>query len=505
MELRAGLTTKQVKKKKEKSPDVGVGSMDAEICDLAFKVETRVHGREVKDILVNGGSAINAMSEKLMKKLGLQLTRPSSITVRMTNRQRVKPLGVIEKTYVSVMGIQVNMDFQVLKESSYGMLLGRPWLVAVRDEGEEEHLEINVMDLFPEAEVIKDPDKNDLSPEEIERRLAAEVTLEQHKIELEDGAKPIRQKQRRVSPSMAEMVKEEINKLRVAGFIHEIENSEWVSPIVVVRKKNGKLRVCIDYKKLNAVTKKDYYPLPFIEVSGHEWYNFGDGYNGYNQVKIAPEHQKLTTFTTPWGTFVFRVMPFGLCNALSTFQWFMNKIFEPFIGVFVRDFIDDFCVYSSKADHFDHLKKVLEMLDQTNASLNPEKCIFGCEEGLLLGHIISKDGIAVDLEKVKKIMELPFPVTLTKLRQFLGIVGYYRRFILAFSHKAHALTSYLKKGKDYVVIFADEDALVAFEDLKKALVSAPILIKPDWSKPFIVYTDASSIALGSTLSQNDAE
>lgn len=337
-----------------------------------------------------------------------------------------------------------------------------------------------------------------------------EVTLEQHKIELQEGAQPVRQKQRRVNPTIAETVKEEIEKLRSAGFIYEVENSEWVPPIVVVKKKNGKLRVCVDYKKLNAVTRKDYYPLPFIdeileEVAGHEWYSFGDGYSGYNQLRIFSEHQHLTTFTTPWGTFAFRVMPFGLCNAPATFQRFMNKIFEPFLGKFVRDFIDDFCVYGSKIDHFDHLERVLERLESANASLNPEKCIFGCEKGVLLGHIISKEGVAVDPEKVKKILELPFPINITKLRQFLGMIGYYRRFILSFSHKAHALTTYLKKSIDYVRIFGDEDALTTFEELKIALTSILILVKSNWNKPFLVYTDASNVALGCILSQNDED
>ncbi|KAG6557616.1 hypothetical protein Mapa_000897 [Marchantia paleacea] len=151
-------------------------------------------------------------------------------------------------------------------------------------------------------------------------------------------------------------------------------------------------------------------------------------------------------------------MPFGLCNAPATFQRFMNKVFEPFIGKFVRDFIDDFCVYGKKEDHFDHLIKILQRLEKAKASLNPEKCIFGCEEGLLLGHIISKDGIAVDPEKVKRILDLPFPVTLTKLRQFLGMVGYYRRFIFSFSNKAYALTVYMKKGTDYDLILKDGEA-----------------------------------------------
>ncbi|OAE24162.1 hypothetical protein AXG93_2752s1770 [Marchantia polymorpha subsp. ruderalis] len=620
-ELRGGLSSTRTKKRKSKGKahmtNVGVGVVDAaasEVCTHASKIEVRINGHDVSDVLVDGGSAVNAMSERLMQKLGMQPSRPSSIIVGMANKQKVRPLGVVDKVVVSVRGVQTLLSFQILKEASYDLLLGRPWLRAVRttdrwhkgylrigpknhrvkvpltrggesttdsdrptdeyweSESEEsgsfsevdtdistsdqetsseyssdDNVQVQViaaMELLPRPGVKKDPDKVEMSEEEVCRRLSTlrfgpkvtkeekakfldifrkyihvfafsykdlkHVTLETHRIELEEKARPIRQKQRRINPPTALVVKEEIDKLKEAGFIYEVENSEWVSPIVIVKKKNGKLRVCVDYKKLNAVTKKDYYPLPFIdeileEVAGHEWYSFGDGYSGYNQIQIALEDQLKTTFTTPWGTFAFRVMPFGLCNAPATFQRFMNRVFEPFIGKFVRDFIDDFCVYGRKADHFDHLIKILQRLEEAKASLNPEKCIFGCEEGLLLGHIISKNGIAVDPEKVTRIMELPFPATLTKLRQFLGMVGYYRRFILSFSNKAHALTNYMKKGVEYELIFKDEAAKTAFEVLKKALVTAPILAKPDWGKPFILYTDASNIAVGCTLSQLDDE
>jgi hypothetical protein len=151
-----------------------------------------------------------------------------------------------------------------------------------------------------------------------------EVTMEQHKIELLPNAKPIRAKQGRWNPRYTAMVKEELDKLLEAGFIRPVETTEWVSPVVLALKKNGKLRVCVNYKALNKVTKKDRYPLPFCEeileeVAGHKMYTFGDGYRGYHQVKIAPEDQLKTTFTTPWGTFGYTVMPFGLCNALGTF------------------------------------------------------------------------------------------------------------------------------------------------------------------------------------------
>jgi hypothetical protein len=272
-----------------------------------------------------------------------------------------------------------------------------------------------------------------------------EVTMEQHKIELLPNAKPIRAKQGRWNPRYMTMVKEELDKLLEAGFIRHVETTEWVSPVVLALKKNGKLRVCVNYKALNKVTKKDRYPLPFCEeileeVVGHEMYTFGDGYRGYHQVKIAPEDQLKTTFTTPWGTFCYTVMPFGLCNAPRTFQRLMNKVFDPFLGLFLRFFIDDFGVYSDRASHLTKLELVFQRLDSSGMTLSLEKTTIGFSKGKMVGHIVSKDGVATDPEKLDRISNLPFPTTKKALRGFLGMVGYYRRFIHMFAAKARPLT-----------------------------------------------------------------
>jgi hypothetical protein len=246
------------------------------------------------------------------------------------------------------------------------------------------------------------------------------------------------------------MVKEELDKLLEAGFIRPVETTEWVSPVVLALKKNGKLRVCVNYKALNKVTKKDRYPLPFCEeileeVAGHKMYTFGDGYKDYHQVKIALEDQLKTTFTTPWGTFCYTVMPFGLCNAIGTFQHLMNKVFDPFLGLFLRVFIDDFGVYSDRASHLAKLELVFQHLESSGVTLNPEKTTIGFSEGKMVRHIVSKDGVAIDLQKLDKISKLPFPTTKKALRGFLGMVGYYRRFIHMFVAKARPLTRFLRE------------------------------------------------------------
>ncbi len=224
-----------------------------------------------------------------------------------------------------------------------------------------------------------------------------EVTMEQHKIELLPNAKPIRAKQGRWNPRYIAMVKEELNKLLEAGFIRPVETTEWVSLVVLALKKNGKLKVCVNYKALNKVTKKDRYPLPFCEmfleeVAGHEMYTFGDGYIGYHQVKIALEDQLKTTFTSPWGTFCYTVMPFGLCNALGTFQRLMNKVFDPFLGLFLWVFIADFGVYSDKASHLAKLELVFQRLDSLGVTLSLEKTTIGFQKGRWLDTLCQRMG-----------------------------------------------------------------------------------------------------------------
>ena len=189
--------------------------------------------------------------------------------------------------------------------------------------------------------------------------------IAQHRIPLIPGAIPVRQKERRMNPQLQLVVKAELEKLLQAGFIKPVEITDWVSPMVLVKKKNGKLRVCIDYRKLNKNTQKDHFPLPFInsildEVAGHEMYIFMDGYSGYNQVSIASEDRHKTAFTTPWGTFIFLVMPFGLCNAPSAFQRAMTYAFSDLLHKTMTVFIDDFSTQSEIATHIECVRQAFE-------------------------------------------------------------------------------------------------------------------------------------------------
>ena len=296
---------------------------------------------------------------------------------------------------------------------------------------------------------------------------------------------------------MREVLEKEILKWLEAGVIYAISDNQWVSPVHMVPKKSGitvevndkgeeiqkrltsRWRVCIDYQKLNKATRKDHYPLPFIDqilekLSGQNFFCFLDGYSGYNQVNIHPEDQEKTTFTSPVGTYAFRRMPFGLCNAPVTFQRCMNALFSDLVGKCLEIFMDDFSVFGESFENcLLNITNVLKKCIRSNLVLSWEKSNFMVQEGVVLGHKVSKCGLEVDRAKIEVIQALPPPTTLRTLRGFLCHASFYRRFILDFAKISKPLTNYLSSKSNDITL--DENALAAFEELKRALTHAPIL------------------------------
>ncbi|GJV42826.1 reverse transcriptase domain-containing protein [Tanacetum coccineum] len=343
-----------------------------------------------------------------------------------------------------------------------------------------------------------------------------------HKILMEEDYEPSVQSQRRVNPKIHDVIKKEVEKLLDAGLIYPISDSPWVSPVHCVPKKGGMTvitndeneliptrlvtgwRVCIDYRKLNEATRKDHFPLPFMDqmlerLAGNEYYCFLDGFSGYFQIPIDPKDQEKTTFTCPYGTFAYRRMPFGLCNAPGTFQRCMMAIFHDMIEKTMEVFMDDFSVFGdSFSTCLSHLEKMLKRCEDTNLSLNWEKSHFMVKEGIVLGHKISKSGLEVDRAKVEVIAKLPHPTSVKGVRSFLGHAGFYRRFIQDFSKIARPMTHLLEKETPF---FFSEECIDSFNTLKRKLTEAPILIAPDWDLPFELMCDASDFAIGAVLGQ----
>ena len=343
-----------------------------------------------------------------------------------------------------------------------------------------------------------------------------------HKIHLEENAKTSQQPQRRLNPHMKEIVRGEVLKLLDAGIIYPISDSKWVSPTQVVPKKSGitvvknekgeiiptrvpsSWRMCIDYRKLNAVTRKDHFPLPFLDqilerVAGHPYYCFLDGYYGYYQIPIALEDQEKTTFTCPFGTFAFRRMPFGLCNAPGTFQRCMLSIFCDMVEHCLEVFMDDLTIFGNSFDNcLENLEKVLTRCEEKGLILNWEKCHYMVKSGIVLGHVVSSKGIEVDKAKVETISQLPSPRTVKEVRSFLGHAGFYRRFIKNFSAISKPLCNLLIKDAAFEWT---SECQKAFERLIELLTTAPIMQSPDWTSSFELMCDASDYAVGAVLGQ----
>ncbi|KAK8670875.1 hypothetical protein V6N13_037488 [Hibiscus sabdariffa] len=234
-------------------------------------------------------------------------------------------------------------------------------------------------------------------------------------------------------------------------------------------------------------------------LAGKSFYCFLDGYSGYNQIAIAPEDQSKTTFTCPYGTFAFRRMPFGLCNAPATFQRCMTAIFSDMNEDYLEIFMDDFSTFGDDFDScLNNLEKVLTRCEESNLVLNWEKCHFMVDEGIVLGHKIFARGIEVDRAKIDIINKLPPPTNIKGIRSFLGHAGFYRRFIENFSKITKPLCSLLEQGKPFEF---DDECIKAFEILKNKLVTAPIVEPPDWNLPFELMCDANDYAVEAVLGQ----
>jgi hypothetical protein len=298
-------------------------------------------------------------------------------------------------------------------------------------------------------------------------------------------------------------LKKQIDELLSKGYIRP-SSSPCGSPILFVDKKDGTRRMCIDYRPLNDVTVKNKYPLPrigdlFDQMKGAKIFSKIDLRSGYHQLKIRLEDIPKIAFTSRYVLYKFTVMPFGLTNAPAYFMYLMNKVFMEYLDRFVVVFIDDILVFSqNEEEHEKHLRLVLQKLREHQLYAKFSKCDFWLKKVSFLGHIITEGGIAVDPSKVKAVLDWNPPKNVAEIRSFLGLAGYYRRFIEGFSKIVKPLTSFLEKGKEFKWDAKCEDS---FEELKKRLTTAPVLIMPDIHKGFDVYCDASLQGLGCVLMQ----
>ena len=284
--------------------------------------------------------------------------------------------------------------------------------------------------------------------------------------------------------------------------------SPYSSPVVLVPKKSGEKRFCIDYRKLNSITEKNKYPLPRIEdtkdhLHGAKFFSTIDLYSGYWQIEINEEDKQKTAFTTEDGHFEFNRMPFGLTNAPATFQKLMNDILRPIKKEFALVYLDDIIIFSKTIEsHIKHIQIVFDLLRREGLKIKPNKCTFLQKEVEYLGHIVTEDGIKPDPKKQEAIRNYPVPKNVDHLRSFLGLAGYYRKFVKNYADKAHSLTKLTSKDVEWQWGPEQQNA---FQLLKDCLSSPPILCYPDFTRDFIIHTDASGYGVGSVLAQMQGE
>ncbi|KAJ9561902.1 hypothetical protein OSB04_007062 [Centaurea solstitialis] len=323
------------------------------------------------------------------------------------------------------------------------------------------------------------------------------------RIDLVPGASPIAKTPYRLAPAEMKEMMSQLQELLDKGFIRP-SASPWGAPVLFVKKKDGSFRMCIDYRELNKVTIKNKYPLPriddlFVQLQGASYFSKIDLRSGYDQLKVSEEDVPKTAFQTRYGHYEFLVMPFGLANAPAAFMDLMNRVCRPMLDKSVIVFIDDILVYSkSEEEHATHLHEILELLRKERLYAKFSKCEFWLRQVQFLGHVISGDGVSVDSTKIEAIQKWEQPKNSSEVRSFLGLVGYYRRFIRDFSKIAMPLTSLTRKNVKFEWTEAQDKA---FQTLKDCLTNAPILALPEGSEDFVVYSDASLLGLRCVLMQ----
>nr|CAN77310.1 hypothetical protein VITISV_017493 [Vitis vinifera] len=331
-------------------------------------------------------------------------------------------------------------------------------------------------------------------------------SIVQHHLPILPHARPVKQKLRRLHPHWSLQVKEEIQKQLSVGFISVVEYPEWLANVVPVPKKDGKVRVCVDFRDLNKASPKDDFPLSHIDllvdsIAGHSMLSFMDRFSGYNQILMALEDMEKTTFITEWGTYCYKVMPFGLKNAGATYQRAATTLFHDMMHKDVEVYVDDMIVKSQgRVDHLEALERFFERIRKFRLRLNPKKCTFGVTSGKLLGHMVSERGIEVDLDKIKAILDMPAPKTEKEIRGFLGRLQYISRFITRLIDICEPIFRLLRKNQPTVW---NDDCQLVFEKIKGYLLSLPILVPPTPECPLLLYLSVSDMALGCMLAQID--
>ncbi|PRQ22490.1 putative nucleotidyltransferase, Ribonuclease H [Rosa chinensis] len=494
-------------------------------------------------VFIDCGSASNFLNPVVAQRLGLQIHHDSQLTFTSASGHPLQPMGTVRNVTVKVQSFTFTDDFFLLPVTGCDLVLGAKWLNTLGFIGW--HFAEKVMVFFMDGQCYtlhglsatnRTPDTSGLlalvqaeqSSSLLQTGIDPVHTLPQcvqdllslfddlfqpptrlppkraidHRITLLPNSGPVNVRPYRYAHSQKDELEAQVQEMLQAGLIRP-SSSPYSSPVLLVKKKEGTWRFCVDYRGLNAVTVKDRFPIPVVdelldELHGATYFTKLDLRSGYHQIRMHEDDIEKTAFRTHDGHFEFVVMPFGLTNAPSTFQALMNHIFKPLLRKFVLVFFDDILIFSSDLlTHLSHITHVFELLRANNLKLKLSKCALAKTQVEYLGHVVSAKGVEMDPSKIKCITDWPKPKSVKSLRGFLGLAGYYRRFVPYFGVIAQPLTAMLKTD-NFQWNPASEQA---FERLKQAIISAPVLALPDFTKPFVVETDASGSGIGAVLTQ----
>ena len=496
-------------------------------------------------VLFDSSASHSFIAASVVIELGLEvetLEEPLYVSCLLGIRARI---GMICRGYeLEIFGTLLTMDLRIMDMSEFVVILGMDWLIAYRAVIDCERRRVTAY-TQDGTRVVFQGDKHDMLPHIVyesryQGQLAgwlASLTLEDEErldldlprvfceyvdvfpdelpglppqrvvdfgIKLHPGTSPISMTPHRMAPVELQELRVQLQELLDKGFIRP-STSPWGAPVLFAKKKDKTLRLCIDYRQLNQVTIKNRYPLPriddlFDQLRGARVYSKIDLRTGYHQLRVRDTDIPKTMFRTRYGHFEFTVMPFGLTNTPTAFMDLMHRVFQPYLDQFVVVFVDDILIYSlSDWEHEYQLRIVLQLLRDHQLYAKFSKCEFWLTEVRFLGHVVSASGVLVDPEKVEAVMSWERPNSVFEIRSFLGLAGYYRRFIEDFSRIAAPMTRLTRKE---VKFDWDDRCEEAFQELKRRLTSAPILIVPDRGQGYIVYCDALRAGLGCVLMQS---
>ncbi|XP_071914038.1 uncharacterized protein [Coffea arabica] len=528
--------------------EVSIHALAGETSHRTMKLKGLVKGRLVT-ALVDSGSTHCFVDEQLARDLKLGTQGPN-LVVNVANGEKVDSKGLDKPLQWEMQGHQFQHAFNTLRLGGCDMILGVDWLakhspiefnfrelsmkihqgrqevvlkwegvitklkglnggrlakwlrkqpygvvaqlVAVEEEGSATQLPAEIRQILEQYKDVFEEPKG-MPP----------VRGHEHQIDLKEGAKPFQVRPYRCPYIQKTEIERLVKEMLELGIIQP-SSSPFASPVLLVKKKDGTWRFCVDYRQLNELTIKNKFPMPLIEelideLHGAKFFTKIDLRAGYFQIRVKEENISKTAFRTHQGLYEFKVMPFGLTNAPATFQSLMNQVFQDQMRKHVLVFFDDILVYSSTLEeHVKHVEEVMSILRRHQLYAKMSKCSFAQLQVEYLGHIITAEGVQADPRKIECMEKWPNPTNIKQLRGFLGLTGYYRRFVRGYGAIARPLTDLLKKDNFHW----NKDSEQAFQTLKKAMCTTPVLAVPDFTQPFIIETDACYSGIGAVLMQN---